>query len=872
MRCQVINGQSVNIWKDRWIPAKNAIQLQNEPDRDDLPKKVAEIMDKEEGIWRLDTIRSELEPDTISNIEKLPICQSSAADRVVWPYNKNGSYSVKSGYLTIKNTNPLAFGGASSSHQCVWFGSGLGYHVNRDSITTFDKWLVEVLTMKGIKDKARVDLYSRVSFICWQLWKARCTACFEKKGINVEKITFVAERAVLEFKDAKEYKFAMHKSQRKRDSIVTWQPPEFGFLKLNYDGAFDEATGQVAIGVIIRDENGAIKDGVSKLVTVTSSAEAEALAVKEVVLIVKDQSLTRATIETDSELVQKSIQGYPTNQVSDWRILPIVQDIKASLSLLQSPLQSPSKLLEQAKEIVDNSSELVNLDTTSSVAEVMENPRERRPALGRKRARFSLKPNSSQPTVSLEPSLDIDKLKDPEEFFMAYERAENAKREIQKQTGGVLMDLDQNSQSLAARPRRPGMLRKSVKYRHHYSTAMSPLENLEEENASTLCDSQQEKHDRDVELEEKELAGLATNAENKVNELLDELLTSDFDGDETVSLLQEHLQIKPIDMEKICLPDLQDIRKIDLKASRKNLAKPRNSSTDIPENSVHYVASPTPPKGPLASISLLKKRMSLSDLPSDPFSTDDFDRSLVRDASPVKDINKQSDLVDTEREVRLSPNDNRRTQKQDESSAHPLASPTPPRNPFASMSLQKKQLLQSDPPSAPFSVDNIDRSPGRNASPTESINKQYSQGGIENGLNMSHLLKSPMLEANQTETANAGSELDGRDFAGLFDKFVNDNARRFDSGIDMISSESQADLERSSLNKPETDADSHSINPNECDGRVEDILVVSGVSAQTQLNEEGPTVNDPHTIQRKSGMIIFSAVHEIFLWDGNAND
>ena len=57
-------------------------------------------------------------------------------------------------------------------------------------------------------------------------------------------------------------------------------------------------------------------------------------------------------------------------------------------------MQSPNKLIEQAKAIVDDSSELVNLDMSISDVEVMENPRERRPALGRKRARFSLKPNS----------------------------------------------------------------------------------------------------------------------------------------------------------------------------------------------------------------------------------------------------------------------------------------------------------------------------------------------------------------------------------------------------------------------------------------------------------------------------------------------
>lgn len=66
------------------------------------------------------------------------------------------------------------------------------------------------------------------------------------------------------------------------------------------------------------------------------------------------------------------------------------------------PLTSPSKLLEQAKAIVDSSSELVNSEMPNNIAldknedfagKVVENPQERRPGLDRKRARFSLKPN-----------------------------------------------------------------------------------------------------------------------------------------------------------------------------------------------------------------------------------------------------------------------------------------------------------------------------------------------------------------------------------------------------------------------------------------------------------------------------------------------
>ncbi|XVF86567.1 hypothetical protein PTKIN_Ptkin18bG0052400 [Pterospermum kingtungense] len=542
-------------------------------------------------------------------------------------------------------------------------------------------------------------------------------------------------------------------------------------------------------------------------------------------------------------------------------------DLQQSHNFLKSmPLPSPDKLIEQAKAIVDDSSKVLNSDMSISDAQVMENPRERRPALGRKRPRFSLKPNSSQPTESLVPSLDIDKLEDPEEFFMAFERVENAKKEIQKQTGVVLMDLDQNVQSAVARPRRPGLLRRSVKYKHHYSTAISPVESVEEESQSPLCGSRQEKSDLNVELQEKELAVSVTNAENKVNELLDHLLASNYDGDDAVSLLQERLQIKPIDLENICLPDLQDIRRIDLKASRESLTKSSNSISDLMKgiskrtpkrqagSSVHLLGSPTPP--PLASISLLKKQMLQSNALNDPFSTDGIDQSPV----PMENISKPSDHVDKEKELSVTHNnDSRSPQQHAESSPHHLASPTPPRNPLASMSLQKKHILRSDPLSDPVSTYNVDKSPGRNASPVESINKQSSQVDTLKEVDMPHLLRSPMLEANQTTaTANASSELDGRDFAVLFDKFVNDNARGFDSCINVVSSGSQAYLENNSLNRPEVDADSHTIKSNEFGGRVEDapsedIPSEAVGSAQTHLNMEGPTIDNLlHTVQGES--------------------
>jgi hypothetical protein len=66
-------------------------------------------------------------------------------------------------------------------------------------------------------------------------------------------------------------------------------------------------------------------------------------------------------------------------------------------------LRSPNKLLEQAKMILDGSSELLNSEIANflepkekkeiGVAPAKETLPERRPGLGRKRARFNLKPS-----------------------------------------------------------------------------------------------------------------------------------------------------------------------------------------------------------------------------------------------------------------------------------------------------------------------------------------------------------------------------------------------------------------------------------------------------------------------------------------------
>ncbi|KAF9685221.1 hypothetical protein SADUNF_Sadunf03G0032200 [Salix dunnii] len=377
-------------------------------------------------------------------------------------------------------------------------------------------------------------------------------------------------------------------------------------------------------------------------------------------------------------------------------------DLLSAHNLLKSlPVKDSDKFIEQARSILDATSEPTNADLQNGVmpedkSEVVaqkdaESPRARRPGLGRKRARFSLFPNASQPNVILEPTLDIDSLKDPEQFFLAFERLEDAKKEMAKQTGRVSIGPNQSRASLAPRQRRPGMPGRcrTAKYQHLYPTMSSQETFMENILSPANPGSQRETPSPDAASKLRESTNLASEesglagewllveeqgsmakAEKRVDKLLDELLSRDYeelDGDGAVTLLRDCLQVKSLDLEKLSLPELLNVQKTSLNDLGGNLPKPRNVLSDIHNlprrtitpmrqqiagNSCSF-GSPAPPKSPLASLALLRKRILHSNPPADPFSVFDLDPSPETNASSLENINNSSDPVDIENDLSL---------------------------------------------------------------------------------------------------------------------------------------------------------------------------------------------------------------------------
>ncbi|KAH7686592.1 Centromere protein C/Mif2/cnp3 protein [Dioscorea alata] len=274
-------------------------------------------------------------------------------------------------------------------------------------------------------------------------------------------------------------------------------------------------------------------------------------------------------------------------------------------------IKGSKELLDQAQEIKKTSSSILSLYSDGDMATVENGkgqPQVRRLALGRKRAQFSLKSNSRAPLASIDVNSSIDHIEDPEEYFLAFEKLENAGKELKKLRGDVPTELAQNFSSPATRNRRPGILGKTASYKHHFPS----------QNDAVLAPSHDEISDRTLSrssrISDNTVLDSVAEKEKNVDHILDELLSSfkDVDGNEEVSFLREKLQIKSIDVGKISLPEIASFKTKD-SGVVKNISRKA-------EGSLQGMSSPILLSSPLAAISILQRRIPLKCLKRDHYS------------------------------------------------------------------------------------------------------------------------------------------------------------------------------------------------------------------------------------------------------------
>ncbi|KAB2616581.1 hypothetical protein D8674_023169 [Pyrus ussuriensis x Pyrus communis] len=101
---QIMGGQEVRVWQDRWLPSLPlGHPVPFGPVAVTPGLRVSDLICPESGRWNLGFLQPIISGEDMQAIEETPLGDLSRKDWLIWEFNKNECYSVKSGYRWLQD-------------------------------------------------------------------------------------------------------------------------------------------------------------------------------------------------------------------------------------------------------------------------------------------------------------------------------------------------------------------------------------------------------------------------------------------------------------------------------------------------------------------------------------------------------------------------------------------------------------------------------------------------------------------------------------------------------------------------------------------------------------------------------------------------
>ncbi|KAF7825238.1 ribonuclease H [Senna tora] len=353
---RVGNGCNINVWSDKWISSVRGSKVISKSSADNSNLMVSDLIHHDCRKWNLERIDELFLPFEAKMIKSIPLSWRNVEDRLMWPLEKHGNYSVRSAYHFISNSK-LTDSSSSSLHdsrwgvlwglslppkvkvfmwrlchgaiasnlnvhrrgvQCdtccftccdkvesethlflrcpkareLWFASPLGFFPTLDDQNSFRDWFWDRLA----KDSNEIICW--IALICWSIWKRRNAFVFEQKLIPLEDSLSEATRLIKDFNDVN-----CRNSESVMPTAAIWMPPMPNKIKINTDAARISDI-EWGLGVVARDSLGnLIFVAASKTLAPDDPSLAEALALRWAMGIAYHNEMLDVVFESDCLVV-----------------------------------------------------------------------------------------------------------------------------------------------------------------------------------------------------------------------------------------------------------------------------------------------------------------------------------------------------------------------------------------------------------------------------------------------------------------------------------------------------------------------------------------------------------------------------------------
>ncbi|KAK0606918.1 hypothetical protein LWI29_006286 [Acer saccharum] len=382
LRWRVGNGTGIKVFSDPWIPRPSSFKPISSNIDSDL--RVSDLIDAERHCWDIQKLDSIFLPIDKEVILSIPISVRGGDDCLSWHYDKNGIFTVKSGYWLALNLSIKNQPSPSSISQKWWKGlwhldippkiKMFIWRVCSNALPNlYNLWIRKVVddpvcfrcrnhaetvshalfwcpasrkvwrcsafsniisafkkfsgfdTLIGLfcwLDKAD---FSLVCVISWSIWNDRNEALHGGFVKPAEHIVSNAGDLLLEYQNTGK---ALHINPK--DAVTahkTWLAPPPGLLKLNTDVSFREGSDLMGIGAAIRNSSGKVVAAVSKPFLGKFSVElGELIALREGLLLAKRHDVDANIVELDSV---NAIAAINSDKIHLGDAMFIISDIQA---------------------------------------------------------------------------------------------------------------------------------------------------------------------------------------------------------------------------------------------------------------------------------------------------------------------------------------------------------------------------------------------------------------------------------------------------------------------------------------------------------------------------------------------------------------